>query len=106
MLHGFACDSAAEAELASQLLGILSQHFGQVLCPTCCQKLGHVSYALFAKFEQLMQEFARLPSFEGFEAKSELWRVSEGEEELIRFPLFRSLIFLFQEVSDVLEYVF
>ena len=55
MLHGFACDSAAEAELASQLLGILSQHFGQVLCPTCCQKLGHVSPGLFAEFEQLMQ---------------------------------------------------
>ena len=40
--------------LASSFVS-LSQHFGQVLCPTCCQKLGHVSPGLFAEFEQLMQ---------------------------------------------------
>ena len=42
-LRESACDWAAEMELASQLLGILSQHCGQVSCPTYCQKLGHVS---------------------------------------------------------------
>ena len=54
-LHGFACASAAEAESASQRLGILSQHYGQVLAPNPVQKIGHVSHALFAEFEQLMQ---------------------------------------------------
>ena len=75
MLHGFACDSAAEAELLSQQFGIPESAFWTGVITRSCPEVGHVSYALFAKFEQLMQEFARLPSCEGFEAKREFERV-------------------------------
>ena len=55
MLHGFACDSAAEAELLSQQVCIPESAFWTGVITRSCPEVGHVSPGLFAEFEQLMQ---------------------------------------------------
>ena len=76
MLHGFACDSAAEAELLSQQVCIPESAFWTGVITRSCPEVGHVSYAVFAEFKQLMQSVLSIhKGFDCFEAKSEFERV-------------------------------